>query len=137
LRVFDTTFIIDLVNSDPRAVKIAQRTDQEGSVASLSVISVHKHLLGVCVKYSGKEILKVKLEAAERDLAPFMILPLTYDIVSESAKIQASLIKRGRFIGINDIYIAATVTAVANKSPIVTRNRLHFENIQGLTVEPY
>ena len=71
---------MDLVNSDPRAVKIAQSTDQEGSVASLSVISGHEYLLGVYVKYSGKEILKVKLEAAERDLAPFMILPLTYDI---------------------------------------------------------
>jgi tRNA(fMet)-specific endonuclease VapC len=135
LRVFDTTFIIDLVNSDPDAVKIAQSTDQEGSVAALSVVSVHEYLLGIHVRYSEKEVLKTKLEAAERDLAPFMTLPLTYEIAEESAKIQASLTKRGKMIGINDIYIAAT--AISTKSPIVTRNTPHFENIQGLTVESY
>ena len=136
MRVFDTTFVIDLVNSDPGAVKVAQRTDQEGSIASLSVISVHEYFLGIHVKYSEKkEILKTKLEAAERDLAPFVILPLTYEIVSESAKIQASLTKRGRLIGINDVYVAAT--AIVAKSPIVTRNRAHFENVQGLVIETY
>ena len=135
MRVFDTTFIIDLVNSDPGAVKIAQSTDQEGSVAALSVVSVHEYLLGIHVRYSEKEVLKTKLEAAERDLAPFMTLPLTCEIAEESAKIQASLTKRGKITGINDIYIAAT--ALSTKSPIVTRNTSHFENIQGLTVESY
>ena len=135
MRVFDTTFVIDLVNSDPGAVIIAQRIDQEGSVAALSVVSVHEFLLGIHIRYFEKEMLKTKLEGAERDFAPFVILPLTYEIVGESAKIQASMTKKGKIAGINDIYIAAT--AVVNKSSVVTRNVAHFDQIHGLTVESY
>lgn len=135
MRVFDTTFVIDLMNSDPNALKIAQGIDQESSVAALSVISVHEFLLGIYIRYLGKEVLKTKLESAERDLAPFVILPLTYEIVEESAKIQASITKKGTVVGINDIYIAAT--AVVTKSPIVTRNVSHFDHIQRLTIESY
>lgn len=135
MRVFDITFVIDLMNSDPNALKIAQGIDQESSVAALSVISVHEFLLGIYIRYLGKEVLKTKLESAERDLAPFVILPLTYEIVEESAKIQASITKKGTVVGINDIYIAAT--AVVTKSPIVTRNVSHFDHIQRLTIESY
>lgn len=123
------------MNSDPNALKIAQGIDQESSVAALSVISVHEFLLGIYIRYLGKEVLKTKLESAERDLAPFVILPLTYEIVEESAKIQASITKKGTVVGINDIYIAAT--AVVTKSPIVTRNVSHFDHIQRLTIESY
>lgn len=123
------------MNSDPNALKIAQGIDQESSVAALSVISVHEFLLGIHIRYLGKEVLKTKLESAERDLAPFVILPLTYEIVEESAKIQASITKKGTVVGINDIYIAAT--AVVTKSPIVTRNVSHFDHIQRLTIESY
>lgn len=136
MQVADTSFIIDLSNSDPGAVKIAENIDQEGSVVALSAVSVHEYLLGIHVRYFGdKETLKAKIEAAERDLLPFMILPLTHEIAMESARIQALLARQGKTIGINDIYIAAT--AMVNKATVVTRNVAHFEYVQGLSVERY
>src|SRR5437899_170236 len=84
---------------------------------------------------NDQEMLKTKLEDAERDLMPFMILPLTRDVAMESARIQAALTKRGRTIGINDIHIAAT--AIVNKETIVTRNATNFNYIEGLLLEKY
>ncbi len=82
-----------------------------------------------------KDLLKEKLEAAEKDLMPFMVLPLTKEIAMESAKIQATLERWGRTIGINDVYIAAT--AMVNKASLVTRNDSHFDQVEGLLVEKY
>jgi len=136
LRVFDTTFIIDLSNADPGATKLASVVDGEGSVAAVSAITVHEYLLGIHIRYfQEKELLTAKLDAAEKELTAFMILPFTQDVAMESARIQAALTKRGQIIGINDIYIAAT--AMLHKATIVTRNSSDFEHVQGLPVEEY
>jgi tRNA(fMet)-specific endonuclease VapC len=136
LRVFDSSFIIDLIHADPQAAKLSRLIDDEHSVAALSAVSVHEYLLGIHLKYfRDEDLLKEKLEAAEKDLMPFMVLPLTKEIAMESAKIQATLARRGRTIGINDIYIAAT--AMVNKASLVTRNASHFDQVEGLLVEKY
>jgi tRNA(fMet)-specific endonuclease VapC len=136
LRVFDSSFLIDLTQADPEAAKLARLVDEERSVAAISVVSMHEYMLGVHLRYfQDKELLNSKLEAAERDLMPFTILPLTKEIVMDSARIQAALTKRGQTIGINDVYIAAT--ARVSKAPVVTRNISHFRHVEGLNVEKY
>ena len=100
------------------------------------MVTVHEYLLGVHLRYfQDKEMLKLKLEAAEKDLMPFAVLPVTKEVVMESARIQAVLTKRGRNIGINDIYIAAT--ALANKATVITRNTGHFGYVEGLSIQKY
>ena len=136
MRVFDTSFIIDLSNADSGAAKLANIVDEEGSVAAISVVSVHEYVLGIHLRYfSEKELLTTKLDAAERELLAFEILPFTHEIAMQSARIHAALTKAGRIIGINDIYIAAT--ALAHKAAVVTRNHSEFEHVQGLVVQKY
>ncbi len=136
MRIFDTSYVIDLSNSDEGAINTAKVIAREGSVAALSVVSVHEYLVGVYLRYFGKnEILATKLQSAERDLSPFMILPLTREIAAESSRILVSLMKKGQIIGINDLYIAST--AFLNKASVVTRNMSHFKRIEGLSVEKY
>jgi tRNA(fMet)-specific endonuclease VapC len=137
LRVFDTSFIIDLTLEDLAAVKLAREMDSQGSVAAISAISVHEYIVGVYMKYLGsdEEILNSKLEAAEKLLLPFVILPFTGEIARESARIEAELSKRGQMIGINDVYIAAT--ALTNRATVTTRNAAHFARVSGLSVEKY
>ncbi len=53
----------------------------------------------------------------------------------ESARIQAALARKGRTIGINDVYIAAT--AMVSKATLVSRNTSHFEHVEGLLLEKY
>jgi len=136
LRLFDTPFIIDLSNDDSGARKLASVVDKEGSVAAISVISVHEYVLGIHMRYfQEKELLTAKLDDAERELMAFGILSFTQEIAMQSARIQAALTKRGRIIGISDIYIAAT--ALVHKTAVVTRNSSEFEHVQGITVQEY
>ena len=133
--LFDTTFLIDLVNGDPGAVKIASNLDEMEESAALSVISMHEYLLGVYLTYYGKELFRQKLDSAKRDLSKFRILPFTKNSAHLSAKIQAEVTKKGKPIGINDIYIGAT--ALYYNIKLMSRNERHFKQITGLDLTTY
>ncbi len=136
MRLFDTTFIVDLVNTDPGASDFAAKVDGENSVATISVVTVHEYLFGVYFRY-GRERSKLgeKLASAARDLQRFEILPLTRDVAEVSSRIHSELSMTGQVIGINDIYIAAT--ALFYNLNLVTRNTGHFSRIRGLKLESY
>ena len=89
------------------------------------------------MKYFHEEqyVLSEKLDAAEKTLFAFMILPLTQQIAMQSAKIETALTKSGKIIGINNTYIAAT--ALVNKVPVVTRNVSEFKRVEGLEEQGY
>lgn len=136
LELFDTTYIIDLANSDDGAIKKAENIDTEGTTPALSVITAHEYLLGVHIRYRGNRLLLAsKLARARQDLGSFEILPLTQEITEVSSEIHSDLSIGGRVIGINDIYIAAT--AIYYNTRLVTRNVSHFKRIRNLNMESY
>ncbi len=136
LELFDTTYLIDLINSDSGALKKAEEIDREGTPPALSVISMHEYLLGVYLKYyDQKTTFKSRLTSARQDISRFEILPLTQEIVETSAMIHSDLIRQGKVIGINDIYIAAT--AMQYNIELFTRNTAHFDRIRGLKLRTY
>jgi len=136
LRLFDTSFIVDLVNADLGAGSLAKRVDEEHTFAALSVISVHEYLFGIYYKHhEDNDKLQMKLASAKRDLSRFEILPLTKEIVEVSSRIHAQLERKGQTIGINDVYIAST--AFHFKLKLVTRNSEHYKRIPGLKIETY
>jgi len=136
MRLFDTTFIVDLVNGDPGAGKLAQIVDEKKGFRGLSVISVHEYLFGIYFRHgASKEVLEEKLRMAERDLARFEILPLNLETVKMSSRIQAYLERRGETIGLNDIFVSAT--AIQHKLTLVTRNSAHFGRVPELRIETY
>ncbi len=136
MRLFDTTYLIDLVNSNSGALRIARQVDEEGNFAALSVVSAHEYLFGVYYRYHmDEQKLAEKVYSATKDLARFEILPLTYEVVETSSKVQAHLERTGISLGINDIYIAST--ALHLKLKLVTKNLQHFRRIPDLEIEAY
>ena len=136
MRLFDTTFIVDLVNSEAGAVRLAKVVDEEASLASISAVSVHEYLFGVYLKYQkDDDALKEKLASAQNDLGRFEVIPLTREVAEVSCNIHAKLANEGKQIGINDICIAAT--ALRYDLNLVTRNKTHFGRIPKLRLENY
>ncbi len=136
MRLFDTTFIVDLVNSDPGAVGLAKKVDAEASLAAISAVSVHEYLFGVYFRYQKEEEeLKKKLISAMSDLSRFEVIPLTKEVTELSSKIHAELERSGKRIGINDVYIAAT--SLRYDLTLVTRNEVHFRRISKVELETY
>lgn len=135
MRLFDTTFLIDLLDGDKGAESFARTVDEERSLAAISAITVHEYLLGLHLAHAGEKLLEEKLASARNDVERFDVLPLTRETVEVSAGIHASLIREGKQIGINDVYIAAT--AVRYNLTLVTRNSTQFERIEGKNLEGY
>ncbi len=51
MRLFDTSFLINLVNNQTGAVEKARQADKEDDPAAISAITVHEYLLGVHLEY--------------------------------------------------------------------------------------
>lgn len=135
MRLFDTTFLVDVVNKDDGAGELAEKIDREQSFAAMSVITVYEYLRGVYYAYHSTKQFGERLESANRDLAAFQIVPLTVEIARESARLQAMLQQKGRILGVNDLYVAAT--ALSLKLTLVTRNIQDFERVPDLSIETY
>ena len=136
MRLFDTGFIIDLVNSHPGAVRFAKTVDEEASLSAISAVTVHEYLFGVYLKYRrDPEELDRKIASARMELGRFETIPVTVDIAEARSRLQAELTAEGVQLGINDLYIAAT--AIHYGLPLVTRNTKHFKRVPKLRLEQY
>ncbi len=135
MRLFDTTFIIDLVDGDEGAESFAERIDNEQSFNAISVVTVQEYLIGIYHLFSNLRVLKAKLEKAESELRHFEIIPYGYDIAKSAASIDAELARKGVIVGMADIIIAATARHFGLK--VVTRDKEHFARIPKLAVETY
>ncbi len=135
MRLFDATFLLDLVNDDEGAAELADRVDREVSFKAISVVTVYEYLLGVrSLCFSSKQLAE-KLASANRDLSPFQVLPLIPEVARESSELQASLQRNGRMLGTNDLYISST--ALWLKLTVVTRNVEDFKRVPYLRIETH
>lgn len=136
MRLFDTSFLIDLVEGDEGAAKKAEEVDAETLFKGISVITVHEYLRGVYYLYMHDEkLLRSRLRVAEAELARFEILPYTHEIARTAAEIDATLALQGTSISLADTIVAATT--LHYRLTLVTRNLEHFKRVPGLSVETY
>lgn len=132
----DTTFIIDLVNNDEGAVKMAEKIDRMRSMVFISAITIQEYLRGIYYLFGNKpNQIDEKLFKAEGDLARFNGLDLNYNVAKLAAKIDADLTRKGEQIGYADVLIGAT--AHFYQLTLLTRNKNPFERIPGLRIDFY
>jgi predicted nucleic acid-binding protein len=136
LKIFDTTFLIDLIKGDKGAIQKAKEIDAEGTFKAISVVTVQEYLRGIYYLFShDKKLLKTKLEKAEAELIRFEILPYKYEIAKTAAEIDAQLALNGQTISFSDTIIAATT--LHYNLTLVTRNTEHFSRVPNLKIETY
>jgi predicted nucleic acid-binding protein len=136
MRLFDTTFLIDLVNGEEGAKDLAQRVDEQQSFKAISVITAHEYLRGIYNIFGeDNKSLQPKLASAESELRHFEIIPYSYDIAKSSALIESELARAGIVIGLADTIIVST--ALHFTLTLVTRDTDHFGRIAKVKVEEY
>lgn len=132
----DTTFLIDLINSDEGAAKFAKTFDEKQISVYISSVTVEEYLRGIYYLFSNDEQkLREKLLLAESDLARFQVIDFDYKIAKAAAQIDADLTIKGSKIGFADILIGAT--AKFYNLRVITRNIKHFSRIKDLHVDIY
>lgn len=123
--VADTDVLIDyLAGTRPVAEQVMAYVESDS--LQTSAITCFELLSGA---RDGKRGDRVR-----RFVAAIPVLPLDREAASRAADVRQRLARSGSPIGMADSLIAGV--ALANNLPLLTRNRRHFENIEGLHLIP-
>jgi len=125
LIVADTDVLIDyLAGTQPAADEVMAYAESDS--LQTSAITCFELLSGA---RDGKRGDRVR-----RLVAAIPVLPLDREAASRAAIVRQRLARSGVSIGMADSLIAGV--ALVNNLPLLTRNRKHFENVEGLRLLP-
>ena len=126
--IADTSFLIDVMNRLPAAVKLLQEHKEPINITTISIFELWS---GVS-RSAKQEHEKIKI----RDVLAGQIVHVLDESAAEKGGfIQGLLLKAGETIDPEDCMIAGI--AINLREPILTRNVEHFKRIKGLLVETY
>ena len=127
----DTTFLVDFLRGDKRAVDLIAK--RKSSLFFTSEINVFELVDGV---YSGKNNVEGHLEKVFALLSKMIVLPFDRRSALKAGEISGKLNSQGEKIGDTDCLIAGV--AIANGlSNIVTKNNKHFTKIKEVKTVSY
>lgn len=127
----DTAFIIDILHDDPDAVAYLEGIEKERrpeKIASITVLELYEAVPQLDVPEERQQKILDVLDSRHA-------VGADKPVMRKAGKISGTLTSRGEQIDREDCIIGAT--ALLNDEPVVTRNRAHFERIDGLDVETY
>ena len=131
MKILDTSVLVDIDRGGVEQ-KVA-KLDEEGTHA-ISMVTVTELRLGVELQYENEgEQYADAMDALDRLLSRFEILPVSRPVATIAAKIIATLQKTGQQLDdLHDVYIAATAQNL--DVPVVTANVNHFDRIDEIRV---
>ena len=126
--LLDTNVVIALFNGNQAALKMIQAEIGRIALSSLVVAELD---------YGAKASQKAKenIEKLHRFVDIVQVVPFDLESAKIFGTIKSKLRKLGKPTGETDALIAAT--AMAHKALLVTGNKRHFENIEGLKIESW
>ena len=124
--LLDTNVVIAFFNGNK---EILERIQAEIDKISLSTLVIAELNYGAKASQKAKE----NLEKLDRFLDIVKVVPFNLECAKIFGTIKSKLRKLGKPTGEMDALIAAT--AISHKATLITGNRKHFENIEGLKIE--
>lgn len=119
----DTDVLIDyLMGTQPMASQVLEYS--ESDTLQTSAITCFELLSGAKEGKRGDKVRHL--------VATIPVLPLDREAATRAAAVRQQLTHSGLSIGMADSLIAGI--ALANGLPLLTRNRKHFEHVEGLRV---
>ncbi len=113
----DTSFIVDLIKNQPRALEVHERIGGMESISMISIYEIAKHYSGIYEVLMKKRTIGFQKKEAV-----------------EAARVFKQLKKQGKLIPEMDMMIAGT--AISNGMVLVTRDE-HYKRVAGLKAEFY
>ncbi|MGH3090332.1 MAG: type II toxin-antitoxin system VapC family toxin [Rubrobacteraceae bacterium] len=124
--VVDTDVVSYLFRRDSRAELYRPRLD--GNLLVISFMTVAELDRWALERDWGEP----RRRRMEEHLGNFVVYPYNPQMCREWAKVSDEARRKGRPVGVADAWIAAT--ALLHEMPLVTHNREHFSDIEGLEV---
>ncbi|MHB8568397.1 MAG: PIN domain-containing protein [Nitrososphaerales archaeon] len=127
----DTSFLIDLMRNDPKALEKAKELEDSGVAILVGALSVFELYVGVSLSRKSQEE-KLKITGALSALAQ---LPLDHQSAASGGEIYGQKSKKGSNMDPGDAMLAGI--SKAHGETILTRNLKHFSGIPGLKTKTY
>lgn len=127
----DTSFLIDFIGGDKRAVGVGNNFVDLNMDITVSSISVMELVRGLYTK----NVKEGEREKVNELISSLSVLSFGKKSAILAGEIEDALSKRGENIDLEDVMIAAV--AISNNERLVTNNKRHFEKIKGLELEIY
>jgi len=125
----DSNYIIDYLRGRTYAKELLEKIKIRQFEAYLSVVTLFELYMGALLSTNKDN----KFEDIEKLLNWFYVVDINKEIMLTAAKIHVDLRKRGLMVEIQDVLIAAS--AISLNMPLLTNNKKHFQNIEGLKFE--
>ena len=125
----NSNYLIDYLRGKTYSKEVIDSVIKREIEASISVITLFELYSGAFLSSNEDK----RLEEIEQLIQWFNIINIDEKIIFTASKIYVSLRKKGKLIDIRDILIAAS--ALSRGLGILTLNKKHFRNIEGLKLE--
>ena len=129
--IWDTTFAIDLMNKDEKAIQKLKEIVSMGETQKTTVITIHELSRGIA-RSNKPEIEKNKMKELLKDQ---FVVEFDEKSAERSGELEGALIKEGNRIDAIDCMIAGI--ALTRNEKLITRNQKDFGKIQGLELVTY
>ena len=129
--IADTSFLIDIMENDPSAVKKAGEIEGSGQTLSVGAPTIFELYVGLSLSKKPEEETRKIVDV----LSALPQYPLDFASASSGGVIYGMKMRTGFKMDPEDAMIAGI--ARTYKEKIVTRNVKHFRGIDGVSVETY
>ena len=129
--IFDTGFIIDLMNKNAQAVNKLQELMGKKELQYTTSLTIFELFSGLARSQKTEEE-KKKITTI---LSGLPILDLDNKCAEQGGELDGTLIKEGKMIGVIDSMIAGI--ALTKNMSVLTRNVKDFSKIKDLKIETY
>jgi len=128
---FDTSFVIDFLRGDKKAVSMVEDFKEKDEFMSLVAPSLIELISSAQLGIKRNQ----EKDKISRFISSITVLSLDKDSAFLAGELEGDLIMAGEQIGNSNVMIG--VIAKSNGESLITRNVKHFSNIQGLKVISY
>lgn len=129
--ISDTTFIVDLLRNDARAITKLKELMKKNELSFVTTLTIFELFSGL---FRSNNPIKEKSRVIDV-LKRQMIINLDPESAEKAGEIDGNLILKGKMIQPVDCMIAGI--ALVKKDKVLTRNVKDFSKIEGLEIESY
>ncbi len=129
--LLDTSFIIDLLRGQKKAVTKIKMLEAESTATNISSPSIFELFVGISLTKKPSSEKKQIMDALES----WGTLALDFECAARGGIIHGQLIRDGEPIDPEDSMTAAI--ALVNNETLLTNNKKHFSRVPDLRIEEY
>lgn len=123
--IVDSDILIDIIRNIPQIVEEIKKLEVQNELGTTDINAFELYLGAYKSRHQEKELASVK-----GVLNALFLANTNEDAMETAAKIMVGLEKKGKLIALRDMLIGAI--CLTNSFKLFTRNKRHFENIEGL-----